>query len=572
MVGGAVNIVTNRPNLDAFDAAVEGSIGNFNSRDLAAFVNVPFADGKVALRIGGGLHQHDGYVDRIVAGKKEGDLDDRDSMSGRIQLRVEPVDRFRVNLTADYAQDRNNGPGNHALFDDGAGGLSGLYTLNSDRDYNNASFDGQQDRDTRGVRAKVEWDLGFATLSYLGSFRNLDYFAFYDFDGSDTPFGVGGIEGGVDEDSDLASNELQLKSLPDSHLTWVVGLYQYRADTTRIAGSYLDVGVALDDIITQDSKTGSSAVYGDITWPVTDKLNIFGGARYTHDEKELVATGESNAPGTFFTNTNYAGAKASDSWGAATWRLGLDYHVTPDVMVYGTVSRGFKSGGYQETPGDAAEAVAPFDPEYITNFEVGFRTQFLDGRLTWNTSLYMADYTDLQVRVPTGVGITTSNAGKARIQGLETELAMDMGGGLELNASYAFTHARFEDYQTIEAGMAVDYSGNRLTRIPDHKFSVSPSWTADMNGAGELKFAVDYVYESRIWDDQSNLPPEIREPTTFIDARVIYSDPSDSWTVSLWGKNLTNEKTRTFTGSFGGVTFGAYNPPTTYGLTLRYDF
>lgn len=572
VVGGAVNIVTNRPDLDHFDAAVEGSLGNFDSRDLSAFVNVPLADGKAGLRLGAGLHTHDGYVDRIVDGVKAGEVDDRDSRSGRAQLRVEPVASFSLNLTADYARDRNKGPSNRALFDSGDGGLSGLYELNPDRDFNNATFDGRQDRDTWGVRGKVEWDLPFASLNYLGSYRDLDYDADYDFDGSVTPFGVGGISGGVTERSQLSSNELQLKSLPTSPLNWVVGLYRYRGETFRSQSSFLDLGDILDDIIDQDSVTISSAVYGDVTWPVTDKLNVFGGARYTKDKKSMLASGQSNAEGTFFTNENYADVKSSDSWGAVTWRLGGDYHLRPDLMVYGSVARGFKSGGYQETPADGAEAAATYDPEYITNYEVGFRSQFFDKRVTWNSSIYLADYTDMQVRVPTGMGLRTSNAGKARLKGLETELTWNVGGGFLVNASYAYTHARFVDYQTVEDGQPEDYSGNRLTRIPDHKITLSPSYTYDLSSGATVKFAVDYVHESTIYDDQSNRPPEIRDPTDFVDARVIYTDPGDHWSFSVWGKNLTNEKTRTYTGTIGGVTFGAFNPPTTYGLTLRYNY
>jgi iron complex outermembrane receptor protein len=572
VVGGAVNIVTNRPDLDAFDAAVEGSVGNFDSRDLSAFVNVPLADGKAGLRLGAGLHTHDGYVDRIVDGVKEGEVDDRDSRSGRAQLRIEPVQALSINLTADYARDRNNGPSNRALFDSGDGGLSGLYELNPNRDFNNATFDGRQDRDTWGVRAKVIWDLSFASLNYLGSYRDLDYDAFYDFDGSVTPFGVGGITGGTLENSKLSSNELQLKSLPTSHLNWVVGLYRYRGDTFREAASYLDVGDLLDDIIDQKSVTTSSAIYGDVTWPVSEKLNVFGGARYTRDKKTMLASGQSNAPGTFFTNDNYSNVRAHDSWGAVTWRLGADYHVTPDVMTYGSVSRGFKSGGYQETPADGTAAAATYDPEFITNYEIGVRSQFFDRRVTLNGSVYLADYTDLQVRIPTGLGLLTQNAGKARIKGLEAELGWTVGAGFAVNASYAYTHGRFADYKTVEDGEAVDYSGNRLTRIPDHKVTLSPTYTYGLGSGAKVKLAVDYVYESRIYDDQSNLPPEIRDPTTFVDARVIYTDPGDHWSFSVWGKNLTNEKTRTYTGTFSGVTFGAYNPPTTYGLTLRYNY
>ena len=580
VVGGAVNIVTNRPDLNRFDAAVEGSLGNYNQRDLAGLINIAFADGKAAVRIGAGIHQHDGYVDRIVDGVKEGEVDDQDSQSARIQLRLAPTAGFNLNLTADYARDRANGPSNRALYDSGDGDLSGLYVLNPDRDFNNSTIDGQQDRDTWGLRAKAEWDLPFATLSYLGSYRDLDYFANYDFDGSATPDGVpeglGGIGGGTDEQSQIDSHELQLKSLPDSRLTWVAGLYRYRAETLRTAASFLDFedvfGVVIDEFITQNNETISTAVYGDVTYPLTDRLNVFGGARYTRDEKNIVSTGLSNVPGTFNVNEEYEGVEASDNWGAATWRVGADYHITDDVMTYGSVSRGFKSGGFQESPGDAEEASVTYDPEFITNYELGVRSQFLDNALTLNASIYLADYTDLQVRIPSGTGLKTANAGKARIEGLEAELGWNAGNGFSVNATYAYTKARFTDYTTIESGDEVDYSGNHLTRIPDHKFTLSPSYAWSLGSGAEIRAAVDYVYESKIYDDQSNLPPEIREPTSIVDARVIYTDPTDRWSFSVWGKNLTDEQTKTYEGTFAGVTFASFNPPPTYGVTLRFNY
>jgi iron complex outermembrane receptor protein len=580
VVGGAVNIVTNRPDMNDFEGAVEGSYGNFNSQDLSGLINVPFADGKAAVRLGAGYHAHDGYVDRIVDGVKEGEVDDRDSWSGRAQLRLEPSETFSLNLTADYARDRAAGPSNRALYDDGDGDLSGLYVLNWDRDFNNATFDGQQDRDTWGIRAKAEWDLSLGTLSYLGSYRDLDYFADYDFDGSATPDGVpeglGGITGGTDEQSKIDSHELQLKSLPGSELTWVVGLYRYRADTTRLATSYLDFedvfGVVVDEFITQENETVSTAVYGDLTYPVTERLNIFGGARYTLDEKTILSTGLSNVPGTFNVNDEYVDAGASDDWGAATWRVGADYHFADEIMAYGSVSRGFKSGGYQESPGDATEAVVTYDPEFITNYELGVRSQFMENRLTLNASVYLADYTDLQVRIPSGTGLKTANAGEARIQGLEAELGWNAANGFSVNATYAYTHARFTDYTTIEDGVSVDYSGNRLTRIPDHKFTLSPAYAFDLSTGAEVRFAADFVFESKIYDDQSNLPPEIRDATNFLDARVIYTNPDDRWSFSVWGKNLTDETTKTYEGTFAGVTFGSFNPPPTYGATLRVNF
>lgn len=581
VVGGAINIVTNRPSLGGFDAAIEGSLGNFDARDLSAYVNAPLGqDGTAAIRIGGSIHQRDGYVDRIVDGVREGSVDDRDSASGRIQLRFEPTQAFRLNLTADVARDRDSGPSIRAIADTGVDALSGLYVLNDDRDFTAATFDGQQDRDTWGLRGQAEYDLSFASLRYLGSYRDLDYFAFYDFDGAATPDGlppgIGGISGGTDEQSEITSHEFQLRSLPESRATWVAGLYRYHADTVRLATSYLDLSALFGDVfnefITADSQTTSTAIYGDISWPVNDRLNIFGGARYTRDEKEIVSTGLSNAPGTFNVNDEYVGVAAQDDWGAATWRLGADYHITPAIMIYASVSRGFKSGGYQESPGDAIEAATTYDPEFITNWEFGVRSRLFDDALTLNASIYRGDYTDLQVRVPSGTGVKTSNAGSARIQGLEAEAIWDIGNGFEIAATYAYTHARFTDYTTVEAGVPVDYTGNRVTRVPDHKVTISPSYTYALNSGATLEFAADYAYESSIWDDASNVGPEFREPTHIVDARFVYTDPSSRWSFVLWGKNLTDEQTRTYQGTLAGITFAAFNPPPTYGVTLRWNY
>jgi len=99
---------------------------------------------------------------------------------------------------------------------------------------------------------------------------------------------------------------------------------------------------------------------------------------------------------------------------------------------------------------------------------------------------------------------------------------------------------------------------------------LSPSYDLMLANGGDLRLAVDYHYESMIFDDNANEGPERRDPTNFFDARAIYTPAGDHWSVSLWGKNLTNEVTRTFQAVFLGANFGAYNPPRTFGVTLNW--
>lgn len=577
VVGGAINVVTAAPDLSRFDGAAEASVGNYNRRDFAAMVNAPFADGRAAFRLSGALRRHDGYVDRVDnAGATLGELDDQDSRSMRAQLLFEPTDTLRLHFTVDGAKDRANGPGNRPIALDPAGGsLRPVFAsrINHVRDRVRAELDGLQDRDTWGVRAKVEWDVPFATLSYLGSLRELDYQSYYDFDGTNS--GAVHINGGNTEDSELISHEVQLKSLPTSPISWIAGLYNYQADTVRDNLTDLfggGIGGTFQEVTVGDSQTDSIAAYGDITVPITDRLNVLGGVRYTRDHKDYRVQGLGDP--VVYLAENYD-VRVSDTWEAVTWRVGTDYHLTSDLMVYATISRGFKSGGFQDNAATAASAATPFDPEYATNYEIGNRAQFFDGRVTWNNTLYMMKYEDMQVGSCTGPGdCSTTNAASATIQGYETELNWNIGAGFALRTAYAYSDATFDEFlEVIDDGPLTfaDRSGNRITRNPEHKIVVSPSYTYAFGNSAALEFAVDYAYTSEIFDDNSNEPPELRAPTDIYDARVLFHSPAGHWTVSLWGKNLTDEQTLTFQGTFSGVTFGSYNAPRTYGASLTWN-
>src|SRR5690606_16754780 len=127
--------------------------------------------------------------------------------------------------------------------------------------------------------------------------------------------------------------------------------------------------------------------------------------------------------------------------------------------------------------------------------------------------------------------------------------------GARLVAGYGYTDATFDDYRVDDT---TNYAGNRIARAPKHKLVLSPSYDLSLANGGSVRFAVDYRYESLIYEDNSNTGPERREPTYFYDARIIYSEPSDHWSVSFWGKNLADEVTRSFPGSFLGANCGAY--------------
>lgn len=564
VVGGAVNVVSKRPSFGGFDAGLEATVGNYERLEGAGFLNAPLGD-KAAVRASAAWRKHDGYVDNTFTG---GTLEDQDSLSGRLQLAAELTDAFRVQFAVDGTRDRGTGPGQHVLDLDLSDPLSGFWTIDRDREHSAGSIDGYQDRDTWGLRAQADWDLSFATLTYLGSFRQLDYAAYYDFDGGNPTFNFIGIEGGNAEDSDAYSHELRLSSLPESPIQWVAGFYNYSSETHRTDTLVLDIGGAGTEIFTQDAGLKSYAVYGDVTLPVGDRFALIGGLRYSRDKKDYRVS--DTAGDSLFRAAELFDVYSQATFDAATWRIGANYQPDDDNLFYVMVSRGFKSGGFQDTPTTAEEAADAFEPEFATQYEIGQKSTFLGGSLIWNNTLYWMDYTDLQTKrtLPSGASVT-DNAGSATIKGYETYLSWRPFDGARLVASYGYTDAKFDEF-VPEPG--IDWSGNQISRVPEHKVVLSPSYDWSLANGGRVRFAVDYRYESSIWDDNSNEGPERRPPTNFYDGRIIYTEPQDRWSVSLWGKNLSNEVTRTFQATFLGANFGAYAPPRTYGLTFNWTY
>jgi iron complex outermembrane receptor protein len=564
VVGGAINVLSRRPDVDQFDAGAEATVGNFERLDGAAFVNSPFADGKAAVRASGSWRTHDGYVDNTFTGNS---VEDQDTSSVRLQVYGEPREGLRLSFGVDGTRDRAAGPAQHVLDLDADADEAIFWTVDRDRERTAGAIDGFQNRDTWGVRAQADLDLSFGTLTYLGSYRDLDYHVRYDFDGGNENTNLIDIAGGNDEQSNFYSNEVRLGSLPDSDVSWVVGLYNFGNDTDRL--DTLDLTIAGDagtEIYTQAATLDSYAVFGDMTLPLSERFAITGGVRYSTDDKEYRVS--NTAGNAVFRAGELFDVTVSESYDAVTYRAGVQFQPNVDHLLYTMISRGFKSGGFQDTPSSAADAADGFDPEYATQYEIGQKSTFLGGALVWNNTVFLMDYTDLQTRrTLDNLAIVTDNAGEATIKGYETYLSWRVFEGARLVASYAYTDATFDQFEP-EPGL--DYAGNRLSRTPEHKLVVSPAYEFQLSSGASFTLAADYSYESKIFDDNSNVGPEFREPTHFVDARIIYSSVGNRWSVSLWGKNLTDELTRTYQATFLGANFGAYNPPRTYGATFSW--
>ncbi len=571
VVGGAISVITRRPDVDAFDASVEATVGNYDRREAAAYVNIPFAEGTGAVRASASLRTHDGYAKNAYTG---GELDDQNTKSGRIQFYGAPTERFNTLFTIDGTRDRGNGPAQY-VFDRTPGSPQGaLWTVSQTRKDTAPEIDGFQNRDTWGIRNETNLELPFAMLTFIGSYRELKYRTRYDFDGGNPTYNRAGLFASSEEDSHFSSQEVRLSSLPESRLKWVAGFYHFNQQVERSSRLQLYSRSSLaapvpsvfgTDVYLQNAGLDSIAVFGDVTVPLGERVRVFGGLRYSKDDKDYRI--DNRASTALFRASERFNVAASDSFDAVTYRGGIDFKPTEDLLLYGQVSKGFKSGGYQDTPGTAASAVVSFKPEYATQFEIGQKGEFFGGKLIWNNTLYYIDYKDLQARQVVGLGVIVSNAGKATIKGYETQAIIRPFRGAQLDVAYAYTDAKFDEF----LDGTQDLSGNRISRTPKHKLVVAPSYEVPV-GDFSVTLSGEYRYESKIYDDNTNNAIQVRAPSHFVDARLVIEAPSKTWSLALWAENLTKEETRTFQTEFFGANFGALAAPRTYGATLRWKY
>ena len=570
VVGGAIHVVNQRPSLSGFDASVAATLGNYDRVDVAGFANLPLGD-TLALRLSASSRTHDGYVRNTYLDNR---VEDQDTKSLRAQLLFRPTDNLNIVLGIDGTRDRATAQARHTIGVDPASGTAAVWrpTIDPDRDTTRMDTNGYDERDTWGVRLGVDWTFDDFVLSSISSWRRLDYNSFGDGDGGNPTTNALNIRGDQIEETSFGSQELRLSALPGSRLGWVVGAYYFHADTDRSDIFRLDSPpqpsgtFGAIDRYDQSNITESVAAFADATWAATDRFNIFGGLRWSKDEKDYDV---SNAASTALLRARERFTiSASDSWDELTYRLGGDYQLADHVMAYGVISSGFKSGGFQDTATTGVSAATPFSPETATNYEVGLKAELFDRALLLNPSLFWTDYTDLQVRRTVGFDTITTNAGSARIKGFELTSRWEPVEGLSLGLAYAWNHARFEEL--IDNGR--DFSGNRLTRNPEHKWTFSPAYERTLGTGVVVSGTVDVQYESFIFDDIDNNALNVRPAKTLVDARLGFTSPDGRWEASLWGKNLGDEVYITHQYILTGGQFAFYGEPRTFGATVRWRY
>jgi len=562
---GAVLLRSARPKLGEVEGYAKGQYGNYNTSKIEAGVSLPVGD-TFAVRLAGLRHHTDGWVTNIVNGAK---MDRNTSWRGRVSALWEPASNIEIygNLEigeADFSiaragiGDRANG-GNRVLISEAA--------LDSLRDGNFAA-NSPIDNFSRDTRATLSATIGLGGVDLVAA---AGYF--------ETRFG-----GSTDSDGTAAnilsntgefyfktwSQDLRLVSTGKHVFDWIVGFSALQDSYEMPFFNITNVPVNRRSRFGGRVPADAYAVYAEGTLNVTDAFSITAGGRYTIETKNAainfasfdLTTGAQVAAGT------YANEK---TWRAFKPRLIVQVAASDRVNFYGSVSTGFKSGGY-----NVFALSAPYNDENIVAYELGMKGRFLDNMLTASAAVFHYDYTDLQLRlgVPTG-GVVIQNAADAKIEGLETEAALNLRNGLELYGSFSLLDAKINRYLTRNlSGVLVDAAGARMSRAPKFSMSAGGSYTAEVGNGLEARLAASFTHRSEVFflETDQDAPTFRGRPVDNLDLRASFGRADKGWEIAGFVKNATNSVEVTQIELQGNFPMATFSEPRKYGVELAVRF
>ncbi|MEX0583554.1 MAG: TonB-dependent receptor, partial [Sneathiella sp.] len=573
--GGLINVVTKDPG-EEFEGRVKASMGNYNLNRFGAYISGPITTnlaGSIALS---SVDRDGTSYNRVT----DNDVDTQNSSVFRGKLVWDLSDTLEVKFGLSHSAKDETGSARDATSPVDFVDLAPL-----------AEQDFRIDGDTRTVQ--MHTDGRYVSEQWVGTLHvakqinsNLTLESITTgrlFDVEQEPENLGGLPTPIfaiadERDIESFTQEFRLVSDSDSAFNWQGGVYLLHNDDTRFlevttrwdpstaAGAFQAIAgcptQTLEDFenfavtpsclishpglfddntfnTVENVKTTSYSVYGQGTYDFTNDLSLTLGARYTNDEKKLRGTTTEEfdwswnpRPGESFRN--------SADWGELTWRAALDYKLTESVLVYGSVSTGFRSGAYDMTQSDGDLIDLPVDPETVTNLEVGLKSRFASDRVQLNVAVFDTTYEDLQFYVNaigSGGASATTNAGEATVQGVEVELTWAATDALTFNFSYSHQDG---DSKDIPPEAEIPEGTPPQGTVPN-SYIFSADYVTEL-AFGELYFHVDYLKKDEYsLEFMDNSIPQFRSKVDGMLNANMGINFNNGWGLQVWGKNLRDE-------------------------------
>lgn len=592
--GGAINVDSLAPT-SGTDGDLAFTAGDYDRLGLKGYFNTQLSD-KLSARLSFNREEAQGWLKNGFTGKRN---DDTDITEVRGQLLYKPTDNLSVRALVDYTHDRSD-PSFSLLLgraDPARPTVTQVpgypYPQNNIKDLT-FYFNEPNHRDVKDYRTAIiaKWDLNSnvsltSTTGYIK--HNIDL---TDVDVDDTPapsarFDLIGLY------AEQETQEFTLTANLGDRADLVAGAFYMHGQSSEPL--YLSLATFKNYLVYLPEETlDSYAGYAQFRYNLTQKLRLTLGGRYTTDVKSYSeASSVAGTPG-FHAD--------SGKFSAFTPRYVLDYTPSDDTLIYGSVSRGFKSGGFN-TLGDVSLPVNRFDPEYVWNYELGLKSMMFDRKLRMSLTGFYADYTNLQqtifilneatqVRFP-----RVQNSSTATIKGVELEGEATPVAGLRLTGAVTYLDAKFGFFcnnnplypnlptsascvgvtrggQALPAG-ALQIQNNVLPQAPQWQFNTSAQYTFPVSGQLEVIARVDYKWQSRTYFDIYNNPQNSQGAYGLLNASVGVETQDKAWLLTAWVRNASDERyiseASAGSGANAAIT-GSLGMPRMYGVTLNRHF
>lgn len=607
--GGAINVILKKPS-DTMNGYVEGQYGRFNKVGGRASIDIPVSD-EVLTKFSGFGYRDDGYATQLATGNKF-NFDNNYGFRGAV--RYLPTEKITWDLEADYIFENNTNQLN--VVDPATGkrvSNSGLIKgallpyLTGDK----GGFDPLQAKSTGWAgTSNLAYDAGWATINFITGLRKVkqNYLTDSYSETSTGGFPTGAQPAPTDSQFRQFSQEIKLTgSALDDRLTYVAGFYYFYENAAVDLGSPRTSGTGAVSVLadrTVSVMTNAPAAYAQADYKLTDDLTVTAGVRFTDETKEFKLD---RNPGALGADISTAGIEAAGipttlRTDLFTPRFALEYQITPDVMVYASATKGFKSGGWAGRATSNASAVS-FKPEKIWSEEIGLRSNLFDDTLRLNATGYYGLTDDVQISSSVyinGTGVfTTTNPADMEDYGLELEAEWLPIEHLTINSSLGLQHAAFINVtDTVKAQMAacqvspgtantncnkgfVDVYGNIATpaRAPKYTWTMFASYEWD-TGLVTITPTAGFTMQSEMSISTAGSKASASYPNpavsgewiskqTRINASVMFQvDDHKEWSLTLECRNCAN---KTFPVSFLAPTV-FIDAPGTWDIRISHVF
>lgn len=620
--GGVVNVVTKQPTGE-YGGEARVTVGEYSRLDGSIALDFPIIEDVLAGKVAVMHHGMDGYYTNVVTGESAGDFD---TTGLRTYLRFMGAENFDATLQFEMVESNNGSPAIVNASSPGelqSGEVLGytrgeVYGDNAKPMYEtpcpsitkrcsapdsyftaNSQVPDQSDFTSYFTILTMNWDIESGNITSITGYKDfrLDEYTDQDF----SP--VFGSATHRPTDGQQFTQEIRGNfEISDDFVLQAGGFYMDTTYTHVQNYNMNQFAQGLRQLTTNEGDNWSGSLFAQGYYNLTDKLRLQAGIRYTHEETELdvavdyfmnfIFDDDGNIIGTApsgWGGDTYLGAaggsiaaSGDDSWDEVGGKLGLDYQVDEDVMIYGFWARGFKSGGFVgriTIPQD----IGPYDPEYVDSFEIGVKSELFDRSMRVNAAAFYNMYDDQQIasiyRYTDENGISLNgnsiiNAAESEIWGFEVEVDALVTDNLTLNGSLAYLSAEYKDFDYLAPdGNSYDLSGEKLQNAPEWGASASATYELPV-GPGTMAATVTYRYQdTKYYTAILNTPRSEIQATHFVDANLDWTPNDDRWTASVWVRNLMDERYISVSyDSPGYAALVGYHPPREAGVSMSYRF